>query len=236
MGILDWFFPRRCLGCRKAGFYFCPDCREKLVPVRYQTCPVCGRAAIGGFTHFFCRGRRPLWLDGSVSVFPYGGMIKAAIGKLKYHFVTDLSGELAELIKEIIVKDPFNQFGAIKWFGRDIKVVLIPIPLHPRRYRWRGFNQSELLGKQLAAYFGWKIETRSLIRRKPTKPQAELKSKEREKNIAGAFDVNTRFFPPISSGILLFDDVWTTGSTMNEACQTLKKAGFKRVWGLTVAR
>ena len=125
-------------------------------------------------------------------------------------------------------------FGPLPRFEKPI---LIPVPLHPRRERWRGFNQSELLGKKLANHFGWQVKTDILSRQRYTQPQMSLKGQERKTNIIKAFKVNSPLSDLIfSSPLIVFDDVWTTGSTLKEAGKALKMAGFKNVWGLTICR
>ena len=111
----------------------------------------------------------------------------------------------------------------------------MPIPLHWTRNNWRGFNHVEEVGKILAQLMGWEM-TNLLERSKMAKQQVGLKGKERKENVQGVFNLVPN--PPASSldTIILFDDVWTTGSTMLEATRVLKQAGFKRVWCLTLAR
>ena len=157
-----------------------------------------------------------------------------AIGKLKYKFITDLAEDLFILTKRLIRTK--NQF---KWLKRSFsknKTILIPMPLYWRRENWRGFNQSKLLGKKLADCFDWQLRDDILIRQKATQPQMSLKADQRQQNIQGAFKIAPNIQIPQDIDILLFDDVWTTGSTLKEAGKVLKKAGFKKVFGLTVCR
>ncbi len=221
----DLLFPRRCLGCGQSGQYFCEDCLKKIKLVGKQVCPVCKRSAINGKTHSRCQTRYSL--DGLISIFVYQGMIRQAISKLKYKFATDLAEELIALsIKRLL-----------SGFKPKTFRIIIPIPLHSRRQRWRGFNQAELLGGMLAEKFDWLVRTDVLVRYRHTKPQMGLKGKERKRNIKGVFKTNPEFkINNLKSEVLLFDDVWTTGSTLREAGQMLKRAGVKEIWGLTIAR
>jgi len=158
------------------------------------------------------------------SLFKYEGVIKAGIQGLKYQFLTSIEPELKELIKEEWLEEELKNF--IK-----LKPAVQPMPLYWRRYNWRGFNQAELIGRIVAEKFNLRIID-SLIRVKPTKPQAELPRRERLKNTKGVFKIKQ---PPPKT-VLVVDDVWTTGATINEAMRVLRKAGAKRVWGLTLAR
>lgn len=226
--LLDFLFPRRCLGCGRWGEYFCQECRQAIKLIENQVCPVCERPAIEGRTHPRCQTRYSL--DGLTSIFTYQGLIKEAIGKLKYKFITDLAEELIELTVEYLQNH--------KSYIINLKSsVLIPVPLHSRRQRWRGFNQAELLGRMLGQKFNWQVRTDLLARHKYTKPQIKLKGKERRRNIRGAFKINPNSkFLIRNSKFILFDDVWTTGSTLRECGQVLKRAGAKEIWGLTLAR
>lgn len=218
--LLDFLFPRRCLGCGQWGKYFCQECLKKIKLIERQICPVCKKLAVSGKTHPRCQTKYSL--NGLVSIFAYEGIIKQAIGKLKYKFITDLAEELIGLTS--------------KHMSYSKSSILIPVPLHPRRQRWRGFNQAELLGRILAEKFNWQVRTDILVRHKHTKPQVDLKGKERKKNIRGAFKITPKAKIKNLKKVWLFDDVWTTGSTLRECGQVLKRAGAKEVWGLTLAR
>jgi len=115
---------------------------------------------------------------------------------------------------------------------------LVPIPLNKKRSNWRGFNQTELLGRMIASSFGWKFSSNLLLRKKFTKPQAGLGKKERRKNVKDAFAINPQFAKIKNDNleVVIFDDVFTTGSTLKEACKVLKRNGFKTVWGLVLAK
>lgn len=197
---------------------------------RERICPVCERHAIGGATHPGCEKDKSL--DGFTSIFTYKGIIRKGIGKLKYKFITDTASELVEIFLSSLGED--ENFSR---FCRQSNVILVPVPLHPARERWRGFSQTKLLGKMIAQNLGIEMVD-LLIRTKNTKPQVGLKEDERKTNIKDAFAFNPTVsrIPYHVSRVILFDDVWTSGSTLKEAGRTLKKAGAKHVWGLTLAR
>lgn len=262
--LLNILFPRRCVSCGKIGRYICSRCRSiiRIIEQNQHVCPVCERAAIGGETHPKCETKYSL--DGLTSFFVYDGPIKKAIKELKYKFVTDLARELISLINWVDGDEFFHptlstsilqsshSTQAIKSKGVAVSVglskivtrrpfadyVLISVPLHQSRFNWRGFNQAEILGKMIAEKLEISFVPNLLIRKRATKPQVELKGKERKENIIGAFAVNPRYSDIChpASDILLFDDVWTTGTTLRTCGRVLKEAGVKRVWGLTLAR
>jgi len=226
--LLDLLFPRRCLGCGRWGRYFCQDCLKEIYPFENQICPVCEKNSLGGLTHPGCQTKYSL--DGLVSIFPYEGVMRQAIVKLKYRFITDLTKELMDLAETVLKKKK-----EVPKFDRSW--VLIPVPLHSRRQRWRGFNQAEVFGRMLVEKFGWQFRTDILGRQRHTQPQVRLRIKERKKNIRGVFRINphSQFVIP-DSKFIIFDDIWTTGATMRECGQLLKKIGTREVWGLTLAR
>jgi ComF family protein len=212
VGFLDFFFPRRCLGCGREGAYFCSNCLNYL---SLSSCPCRPDPSFVGLT----------------SVFAYRGLIKKAVKKLKYHFVSDLAGDLVELFLTFVGEDQaFTRYC-------QNKPIFIPIPLHPRRLNWRGFNQSELLGKLIAANLDLPFAPDILIRVKETLPQADLDKKSRRENVKNAFILNPHLKLKIKNlKFIVFDDVWTSGATISEAAKILKKAGARSVWALTLAR
>ena len=190
-------------------------------------CPKCGKASADGMLHTKCSAGRGF--DGLISAWRYGGAIKKAISGIKFKFLDAAACDIAiELSKQLRVNFPQK----LPIFTKDW--VLVPIPLHSSRKKWRGFNQSESIGKYVAAEFGWKFVPDLLTRDIETKPQVGLKKEEREENIKGVFSLNPCYMLR-STSYILFDDVWTTGSTMREACRVLKENGAKTVWGLTIA-
>jgi ComF family protein len=146
------------------------------------------------------------------------------ITKFKYYFVKDITDTLIELI---VSATDYPLFFKQPW-------VMVPIPLHVSRKRWRGFNQAEVLADGLAQAWGWPLLTDLLIRGRNTLPQMKLSGRKRKDNLRGAFEVKKRVAVP--GRIILIDDVATTCSTLNECARVLKKAGAKEVWGLTLAQ
>lgn len=121
--------------------------------------------------------------------------------------------------------------------------IIIPVPLHPRRLRWRGFNQAEILARHLseniAPGLALPFETDLLERKKYTDPQMKIKnSGERKRNIKNAFALTNSFDPQIikNKRVLLVDDIATTGATLFECSKVLKNAGAKEVFGIVIAR
>lgn len=231
MSILDFLFPKHCLGCGKTGVYFCPRCLASIKRVP-QICPGCERASPFGQTHPLCTTRYTL--DGLVSLFAYGGIIREAIHKLKYRYVTDLTKEFLTLIfRELANRQ--KELLLLSRFCQESKPTIIPIPLFWYKENERGFNQASLFGKKLANELNLQFSDKILVRTKNVPSQTKLTQKERKENVKGIFSVSP-IVHSSSFSILLVDDVWTTGATLKEATRVLKEGGVKKVWGLTMAR
>ncbi|HLD24942.1 MAG TPA: ComF family protein [Patescibacteria group bacterium] len=217
MNILDFLFPKRCLGCGRIGKYFCNKCREtiRVVENNEAICPMCERPAIDGVTHPRCQTRYAI--DGLTSAFHYDGIIRKAVKAIKYHHIFDISRELVSFMPATILQAS----------------VMIPIPLFPSRQKERGYNQAEIVGRLLSESLHIPLRTDILKRIKKTIPQVEIKKRDaRLKNMEGVF-ATCRMSP---KRVILFDDVFTTGATMRSAANVLKRNGAKWVWAMTIAR
>ncbi len=223
--IKDSLFPVFCVECGKEGEWWCKSCllKQKIGVFR---CPVCGDQTLEGKTCGNCR--LATTLDGVVAIFNLEEhrSVESLIHQFKYSFALDIQ----KLWKKVIENNFSLLFGGL---GKDWLVV--PVPLHKKRKRERGFNQSEVIARliQDAAQESGFTYQDCLRRTKYTKQQAKLDKLEREKNVRGTFKYITR---PIKSRILLVDDVYTTGSTMNECARILKENGVSEVLGVVLAR
>jgi len=230
MNILDLLFPKTCVGCGKFGGYFCSNCVRDIKQTEL-VCPFCERQSLGGVIHAVCK--RKYGLDGLWSLGIYEGLLRKAIQKLKYKWVSEIARELVDITIEYWAKNSPILLDLIKK-DQGRSWIVTAVPLHPKRQNWRGFNQSELLGKIFALKLGLNYQV-TLKRIRNTTPQMKLLSHERKQNIKNAFEI------AVSSqlsdvSVLLIDDVWTTGSTLKECCYVLKRNGAKVVWALTIAR
>ena len=224
MGILDFLYPKRCVGCKKTGNYLCASCLS-LAKLHFpQVCPICEKSAIDGSTHPRCK--KTTSPDGLFAIYSYEGNIRKLITKLKYQYISDIAKTLSTEAIKILKKSPFLTKN---------KLTLVPVPLYWTRKNWRGFNQAEEIGRIISRGMDWQAAN-LLIRKKSTKFQVGLTEKERQKNIKNAFIASPDIQMSRHPNILLFDDVWTTGATMLEAARVLKRAGADKVWCLTLAR
>jgi ComF family protein len=219
---LDLLFPRWCIGCGREGDYICRACRQDLPVITPPICPVCGRPQSQGIVCRDCR-EVTMQIDGIRSPFVFDGVIRRAIHELKYRNLRGLAPSMADLLHDYLVDNPIPAD------------VLVPVPLHRKRRRDRGYNQSALLAKELGRHCGLPVAANSLVRHRYAVPQARSAGvSERQENVAGAFTCPDDRFQ--GQRVLLIDDVATSGATLNACAGALKAAGAAQVWGLVMAR
>ena len=235
--ILDILFPIQCLGCGKEGKWICESCLENIKFAEELFCPICKRKSLFGKTCFDCQKKTAL--TGLLVACSYQDeLLKKAIHIFKYKFVGDLSIPLSIFLIQRAEAVFDSEFFPGFWKENNSKdfFLIIPVPLHKKRFRWRGFNQSELLAKKVSDFFDLSFRNDILIRFRDTSPQTEIRNREsRMENIKGAFlCVNSNAAK--DKKIILIDDVSTTSATLNECAKELSKAGAKEIWGLVLAR
>lgn len=223
--ILDIIFPKRCVSCKKFGQFFCLSCQRKLITT-FDICPVCKLGSVYGKTHTKCKSR--YGLDGFCASFVYRDPLRKAIHRFKYKPYIE---ELTTVFSDLLISKINKNRGVMNFL--EYKPTIVPIPLHWYKKHLRGFNQTELIAKDLCKLLNLPFLD-ILERTKYTKPQSALTKKERQENVENIFTIKENFKIPKS--VILFDDVWTTGSTVKNATKTLKKEGVKEVWALTLAR
>jgi len=231
MDFLSLIFPKYCINCKKLGSYLCDNCFSYLSFDTQGLCVVCNHVSINSLTHPKCTTKYTI--DGVFSSISYKGVAKKLVYQFKYKpYLSDLNTLLIDLFFEgIIQKEEFSNI----YQNLKTDPILVPIPLYSSKLKSRGYNQAEILSKGLSQKLNLKV-LECLKRVKKTRSQVGLSQKERKENISGAFSIIPNIVIPEYSNIFLIDDVFTTGSTLNEAAKTLKKAGAKGVWGLTLAR
>ncbi len=219
-------FPRRCPVCQEVvedrGEQACRICRLRLPYVREPFCLGCGRP-ITSEEKEYCRscadGRDFIKGRGA---FVYDEVMRRSIAGFKYGGRREFAAFYAEEILRRWAKE------AVLWKAE----ALVPIPLHPSRRRKRGYNQAELLAAELSRRAGVPMDAGLLLRTKKTRPQKDLDDGERLKNLKGAFSVRKRPVP--YKNVILVDDIYTTGSTVNSAARVLKENGVQFVYFLCI--
>jgi ComF family protein len=185
-------------------------------------CPKCGRPQSSAILCPGCAGWQAE-IDGIRSPFRFDGVIRQAIHELKYRNLRAIARLLAQWLNDYLATNPVP--------GE----VVVPVPLHPKRLRERGYNQSRLLAKELAKLMGLPLVDDCLIRRRYSPPQARTATVVgRRVNVANAFFCRDQRLR--DKGVLLIDDVSTSGATLDACARALKKAGAASVWGVVLAR
>jgi len=227
MFLKDLFFPKFCLGCLYLGSYICPNCQKKLLYVKKESCFYCQKPSPYGLTHFHCQKKDGI--DGIMAVFYYNSLLRKIIKNTKYQRATKVLQELFQITSSNFIEKFL--------FFKDFKnIYLQPVPLHPKKERERGFNQADLIISFFKKILPFPTAS-FLLRKKETQPQAQIKNKkERYLNIKGAFAIKPGIKIKPETKIVLVDDVLTSGFTLIEAAKTLKKAGVKEVFALTLAK
>ncbi len=224
--VLDALYPPRCAACAITGSKgWCEQC---LNDIEYVDQPVCIRCGSPVAVEKFCASCRahPIVPEALRAVAHYRGAVRRAIHRCKYEHRPTGAPALAELLVHgwyTPLTAPLRAADAV-----------IPVPIHPGRERERGFNQSALIASHFCRRIGMEYLKGALERTVYRQPQVGLDVAQRRQNVAGAFQVVN---PSTVAGrsVLLIDDVWTTGSTLNEAALALLSAGASRVFAYTVA-
>lgn len=225
---LDTIFPIKCLGCGKEGEWLCPDCLSSIELLKDQLCPKCGKPSKNGKFCPDCSIKSKM--TGILVGASYDDeLLKKAIHVMKYNFVKGLAEPLSGLLMKTLKKN--SQFSIL-----NSEFLIIPVPLHLKRLKWRGFNQAFELAWCLEKNLDLEVKKDILIRSKYAKPQMQIKHHlARRKNIKNAFEC-VKPDEVKNKTIILIDDVCTTSATLEECAKALSLAKPKEIWGLVLAR
>ncbi|MCL1995105.1 MAG: ComF family protein [Defluviitaleaceae bacterium] len=212
--LLDFIYPPRCIACHELLLPFkeqfiCPDCTEVLTPIPAPFC-VCGRPKRE------CGTCGPHNFTQNTGAFFYSGICQDIIYKFKYAKKPFMAKGMAILMSQTIDKSVFENIDCI-----------IPVPIHKNRMRKRGFNQAHLLAKHLSYLVFVPVAKNALIRTKDTKPLANFTPAHRQNTLANAFTADKKQL--YDKRILLIDDIYTTGSTLNACAKVLYENGATAV-------
>ena len=227
------FFPSFCHLCSyllelSGEKIVCKNCLEKLQPPSSSFCLCCGRYFEAPCEPHICSScltaRPPFMIHRSGC--RYHGIAKDIITLFKYKQYQILGGFLANFLNLGLGKEE------ALWWDLDM---IIPVPLHPKREKQRGFNQAEVIAVELGKKAEIEVLKKILIKRINVSPQTRLSSSDRQQNVAGVFEIIDRK-RLAEKNVLLLDDVYTTGATIRECSRVLLKAGVKEVRAVTVAQ
>lgn len=218
---LDLVFPPRCVACGAFGSFLCAACLSATLRAEPPRCPDCWMPSPEGGPCGRCR-RQSLAFVAARSTFVYQGAAREAVQALKYRGLSALAGAMARPMAE-----------SLREWGPPVRAI-VPVPLAGRRRRLRGYNQSQLLGREVSRLTGLPLAPRALVRRRSTPPQAgSADEAARRENVAGAFAPGPA---AVEGGVLLVDDVLTSGATLDACARVLLEAGAGPVFALTFAR
>ncbi|MDE7359654.1 MAG: double zinc ribbon domain-containing protein, partial [Lachnospiraceae bacterium] len=220
-------FPRRCPVCdepvRPWNALICKECAPKLTYIRPPYCFKCGKH-IGDSGKEYCDdcAAHPHLFDSGRALFSYRS-VSASIARFKYQGRREYAAYYASCIQ--------RQFGD---FIRSCRAdALVPVPLHKSRYKKRGYNQAQALAEELSARTGIPMRADLIERAEKTAPMKDLSAAERQNNLKKAFKILRN---DVELGIIIIiDDIYTTGSTIDAMSRELRKAGVERIYFITLA-
>lgn len=211
---LDFVLPQFCVVCEQEGDALCDDCIHRIDICGVFLCPVCHESSEGGRSHEVCDS----YLDGVVSVVHYGNVeVQEMVRLCKYVYLENYGVKMGEMMHQFLQHTDLID-----------GVICVPVPLASRRYAERGFNQSEVLAREIGEVFD------CLRRVRDTRRQVDMIGVERLSNVYDAFRCIQK--PPFGRGVVLIDDVATSCATLQECARILKDVGVEKVWGFTFAR
>lgn len=222
-----WLWPEVCPFCGKANRSgICASCRKEVDQLRivHPRCMKCGKP-VSQPEQEYCYDcmHAHHWYDRGVSVWVHRPPVSTSIYQFKYHNQRRYGALLA---KEMV--SVYEQ--TIRKWAPDL---IMPIPVHRKRMKKRGYNQAQILAEEIGKTLGILVDTENLARWKDTDPQKMLGTQARKRNLMGAFAVRKSFLPVPC--VLLVDDIYTTGNTIDAAARILKKCGVEKVYFLTIS-
>ena len=226
MQILDWLFPPRCALCDEviAKSYCCETCYEKLQLVVQPYCYCCGKPLHSEVQEYCvdCQ-KNPKTFTANRALFFYDEKVRASISRFKFHNRRDYARFYAE--------EGVKRYG--DWILKYHPDAIVPVPIHKQKKRERGYNQAALFGKELAERLDIPFWEHALVRNMYTLPQKQLNNVERVKNLEKAFLIGENNVK--LKRLLVVDDIYTTGSTLEACSRILSKGGAAQINSLTIA-
>ena len=228
--LLNLLYPLRCVVCDEITGYakeaVCRKCRGKIVYIREPFCMKCGKQLNKQEQEYCsdCQKKNHAYIQGT-ALYDYGSMADSVF-RFKYKGRMEYS--------KFYGKELYNEKAC--WLSMISPDALIPVPVHPSRKRKRGYNQAELIARELSRCSGIPVNTRLIRRVGKTIPLKNLNQLEREKNLKRAFKIYKNDVK--LSTIVIIDDIYTTGSTIDAMAGILHKAGIPKVYfmALTIGR
>lgn len=226
IGLIDLLFPARCLVCQRAGGLLCDRCAQAVEPISGPLCARCGRRQQQP-THL-CRSCQLLG-DSPLQAVRAAALHTHPLRELIHAFKYEQHPELAPWLARYLLVAFQNSLASV--INAPIDLVT-PVPIHPDRLAERGYNQAELLARPFCQHTRLRLENGLLQRVRATAHQVGLSAAERQENVADAFRAS---HATQQKTVLLIDDVYTTGATLQACAQALVDAGARNVYALALA-
>jgi len=222
---LDLLFPPQCFSCNKrlenSKNIICTTCSSSLIQLE-NICPVCGNKLTPGECSY-CKSNN-WYFEKVISLFPYNRVVQDLIHNFKYNELTKISNLFAEYFSKFILEQ--NSFAHID--------LVLPVPIHSVRKRARGYNQAEFISRKIARLTAAEHLPNLVRRKRFTLTQTRLTKNERKANVADAFTLK-KGYDISDKNVLLVDDVFTTGSTVNSISKLLRESNCGKVYVFTVS-
>lgn len=223
-------YPERCPICDNVlaigGEAVCKECLGEIELVGEPRCKKCGKPLLEEEELCMdCQNKESSYEYG-YGLFVYNSSMRESVGRFKYQGRQEYAVFYA--------REMFREYG--QWLAEKKPQALIPVPIHRRRYRSRGYNQAELIADELGKLAGISVRKDILVRCKDTLPQKELSELERKHNLQGAFRVDGQGeeLNQLPKCVIIIDDIYTTGCTLESCSSVLKEAGISEIYFLCV--
>ena len=224
--ILDWIYPPTCISCKnlldlnnkpQRYLWLCSICEGLFEPIDENTCNICGKPTQYNICES-CRSKK-FYFDKNTAIYIYGDLIRDLLLSMKFRNKKHIAIGLGRLMAKQINEIPQD-------------AVLVPLPMHKKKQSERGFNQANIMADCIGEVYNIPIE-KILIRIRDTPPQHGLHPAMRIENVNNAFDIKEGFCAN-DKHIIIIDDIFTSGSSINECARVLKQHGAKRVDSITL--
>jgi len=234
MRFLDWIYPPTCIAChtlialndkQPRDMLLCHHCQGLFEPIPPPNCKCCGIPTENEVERCVSCFGKTFYFTHNYAAFVYDELMRDILHELKFRQKKQIANSLGKLWASHIGNTPLTD-ASQPYF-------LVPLPMHPKKKKERGFNQAEILTKHLSVHLNIPIEN-ALIRSLDTPPQSGLHPRQRIENVAGAFEI-AKGIITCEKNYIIIDDIYTTGASLNECAKVLKEAGAADVFCMTLS-
>lgn len=234
MSLLDWIYPPKCMACQTILMpvhnsfekYLCANCKSLFVPIADPFCLRCGHPKKNSSVStqsscISCRGKE-FYFENHRAAFAYEEVVREMVLNIKFRSKRQVAQGLGWLFADVCKN--WNIKGDY----------IVPIPLHPSKKRMRGFNQATLLAQPIGSVCGIPVANNMMLRIKKTPPQSGLSALAREQNLSNAFRCNNKKYNVAGKTIILIDDIFTSGATINACAKCLLESNAAKIYAVSL--